>query len=75
MEESGGLVQATGCGMESRVAHQVSGGEEARLMLCLGGSRWTVGPNRSGEDAASSSLGGVQGRYRFGGCTQGWVSG
>lgn len=57
MGEGGGLVQAAGCGMGSRVACQVKGREESRLMLCLGGSRWTVGPNRSGEDAVSSGLG------------------
>lgn len=39
MGEGGGLVQAAGCGVGSRVACQVRGREEAKLMLCLGGSR------------------------------------
>lgn len=41
-------MQAGGCGMGSRVAWQVMA-EEARLILCLGGSGRTVGPNRSGK--------------------------
>lgn len=40
-------------GIGSRIAWQVKGREEARLMLCLGGEGWTVGPgrvrNRSGR--------------------------
>lgn len=68
MGEDEGLVQGA-VGMRNRVTWQVTGKEQARLILCLRGSRWTVGPNRSGEDAASSSLGGVQGRLSIGSCT------